>query len=300
ESVNTVFYRMGAQVGVEAVRQAAWDAGIPRQITPALGVPFDSLQNDDADGKGTGTTELGVTIGQYPVRPLDQAQGYATFASGGKYVPLHLVSRVTGADGNTLYSFSAAPKPAFDSDSGTNAAIARTVTESLTAVATSSGDGLAGGRPVAAKTGTAQLGNTGHNSEAWMVGYTPQAVTAVWFGNKKQPAAIYGNYHNGKGREHGYDVYGREEPGYIWQAYMNAYLHDKPVLPFPSAPVISGVPAPVTTTPDTTTDVSSTSTEPPPTTTETTGTTRSRSSDPSSATTRSTVSSPSRHSPVTG
>ncbi|TVT56297.1 penicillin-binding protein [Amycolatopsis rhizosphaerae] len=271
ESVNTVFYRMGAQVGVEAVRQAAWDAGIPRQITPALGVPFDSLQNDDpATGRGTGTTELGISIGQYPVRPLDQAQGYATFASGGQYVPLHLVSRVTGADGGQLYGFTTPPRPAFDSDPATNAAIAGTVTESLSDVASSSGDGLAGDRPVAAKTGTAQLGNTGHNSEAWMVGYTPQIVTAVWFGNKKQPAAIYGNYHNGKGREHGYDVYGREEPGYIWQAFMDAYLNGKPVTQFPEVSLITGMapsttqpPPPTSDTLEPTSDLPSPTSEPP-------------------------------------
>jgi membrane peptidoglycan carboxypeptidase len=58
-----------------------------------------------------------------------------------------------------------------------------------------------------------------------MVGYTPQVVTSVWFGNKKQPAPIYGNYRNGRGKAHGYDVYGREEPGYIWQAYMDSYLN---------------------------------------------------------------------------
>ncbi|GAA5171520.1 transglycosylase domain-containing protein [Amycolatopsis dongchuanensis] len=247
QSVNTVFYRMGADVGVSAVRQAAWDAGIPKQITTSLGATFDSLQNDDpATGKGTGTTELGIAIGQYPVRPLDQAQGYATFAANGMYVPLHLVARVTDDSGNPVYGFTTAPKKAFSDDAATNSAIASIVTQSMTDVASSSGDGLSGARPNAAKTGTAQFGNTGHNSEAWMVGFTPQVVTAVWFGNVKQPAPIYGNYHNGKGREHGYDVYGREEPGYIWQAYMDAYLSGKPVQSFPQAPDLT---TPTTTPP---------------------------------------------------
>ncbi|TNC24862.1 transglycosylase domain-containing protein [Amycolatopsis alkalitolerans] len=236
KSVNTVFYRMGADVGVSAVRQAAWDAGIPKKITTSLGASFDSLQNDNPDGSGTGTTELGISIGQYAVRPLDQAQGYATFAAGGQYVPLHLVARVTDDNGSPVYGFTTAPKPAFSSDPVTNSAIASIVTQSMTSVADSSGDGLAGGRPNAAKTGTAQFQDTGHNSEAWMVGYTPHVVTAVWFGNKKQPAPIYGNYHNGIGKEHHYDVYGREEPGYIWQAYMNQYLNGKPAEAFPQAP----------------------------------------------------------------
>ncbi|HVV07797.1 transglycosylase domain-containing protein [Amycolatopsis sp.] len=267
QSVNTVFYRMGAEVGVQAVRQAAWDAGIPTKITTSLGGSFDSLQNDDpATGAGTGTTELGIAIGQYPVRPLDQAQGYATFAGNGMYVPLHIVSRVTDdSGGQQLYEFDTAPKPAFSPDSATNAAIAGTVTASLSDVATSSGDSLSGSRPNAAKTGTAQFEDTGHNSEAWMVGYTPQVVTAVWFGNEKQPAPIYGNYHNGHGKERGYDVYGREEPGYIWQAYMDAYLDGKPVRAFPQVPLITAPPpAPTTTTePPSTTETPTT--EPPST-----------------------------------
>ncbi|NKQ52518.1 penicillin-binding protein [Amycolatopsis sp. K13G38] len=269
-SVNTVFYRMGADVGVSAVRQAAWDAGIPKRITPSLGSSFDSLQNDDPHtGDGTGTTELGISIGQYPVRPVDQAQGYATFAANGQYVPLHMVARVTDRDGAELYHFATAPKAAFSEDPATNSAIAATVTQSMTDVASSSGDELSGGRPTAAKTGTAQLGDTGHNSEAWMVGYTPQIVTAVWFGNVRQPSAIYGNYHNGIGKEHGYDVYGREEPGYIWQAYMDSYLDGKPAEPFPGAPDLTTpttTSAPTSDSPPPSTDTPTT-TEPPTTTT---------------------------------
>jgi membrane peptidoglycan carboxypeptidase len=264
ESINTVFYQMGYQVGVNNVRHAAWDAGIPKQITSGLGSTFDTLQNVDSDGKGNGTTELGISIGQYQVRPIDQAQGYATFANDGMYVPLHFVSRVTDSSGGQVYQFATTPKPAFSSDATTNASIARTVTESMSDVAAHSNDGLAGNRPSAAKTGTAQYLKTGHNSEAWMVGYTPQTVTAVWFGNKKQPAAIYGDYHNGKGKEHGYDVYGREEPGYIWQDFMNANLSGKPVKQFSQAQLMTGAAPSTSDTPPTPTDeMPLPSTEPP-------------------------------------
>lgn len=243
ESINTVFYQMGYQVGVDKVRQAAWSAGIPKQVTSSLGSTFDTLQNVDANGKGTGVTELGISIGQYQVRPIDQVQGYATFANNGMYIPMHFVSRVTDSGGGQVYQFATPPKPAFSSDAATNAAIARTVTESMTDVAAHSGDPLEGNRPSASKTGTAQYLKTGHNSAAWMVGYTPQAVTGVWFGNKKQPAPIYGNYKNGKGKARGYDVYGREEPAYIWQEYMNAHLTGKPVKQFPAGQLITGTPS---------------------------------------------------------
>src|SRR4051794_9887058 len=128
------------------------------------------------------------------------------------YVPAHFVTKAVDSTGKPLYRFDVAPPPAFSPDPAKNASIARTITESMTEVAASSGDGI--DRPNAAKTGTVQFGVTGHNSAAWMAGYTPQIATAVWFGNKKQPAPIYGSYHNGRGPETGYDVYGREEPGY--------------------------------------------------------------------------------------
>ncbi|UIJ56520.1 penicillin-binding protein [Amycolatopsis acidiphila] len=305
QSVNTVFYRMGADVGVSNVRQAAWDAGIPKQITTSLGARYDSLQNDDADGTGNGTTELGISIGQYAVRPIDQAQGYATFAANGQYVPLHMVARVTDDNGNPIYGFTTTPKPAFSDDPATNSAIAATVTQSMTSVASSSGDGLSGARPNAAKTGTAQFGDTGHNSEAWMVGYTPQVVTAVWFGNKKQPAAIYGNYHNGKGKNRGYDVYGREEPGYIWQAYMDDYLKGKPAQGFPAAPDLT---TPTTTEPPPTSDTPTPTSDSPTDTTSTSEPPSSRpgdtfippSCDENGCTTEDTPTSVSRHRPVRG
>jgi membrane peptidoglycan carboxypeptidase len=270
KSINTVFYRMGAQVGTAAIQNAAWAAGVPKRITSSLGYTYDSLQQDDpATGKGTGQTRLGIAIGQYPVRPIDQAQGYATFADNGNYIPAHFVSKVTTGAGGTVYQFNTPATPAFSTDPATNAEIARTVTQSMTDVASSSGDGLVHGRPNAAKTGTAQYLGTSHDSEAWMVGFTPQVATAVWFGNDKAPQPIYGNYHNTVGASHGYDVYGREEPGYIWQDFMNTYLANQPSLPFPTGTILHGsgtTPTTSTPPPVTTSSAPPTTTRQPPTT----------------------------------
>ena len=41
---------------------------------------------------------------------------------------------------------------------------------------------LAGGRTSAAKSGTAQLLDTGNNKDAWFIGATPSLSTAVWMG----------------------------------------------------------------------------------------------------------------------
>ncbi|HEX4223013.1 MAG TPA: transglycosylase domain-containing protein, partial [Pseudonocardiaceae bacterium] len=103
QSVNTVFYNMGFQTGVGKVRQAAWDAGIPQNMVASVnGVSYASLMQDNADGTGTGVTEAGISIGQYQVRPIDQAQGYATFANNGMYIPVHFVDQVTDDAGGLL------------------------------------------------------------------------------------------------------------------------------------------------------------------------------------------------------
>src|SRR3546814_14990938 len=64
-----------------------------------------------------------------------------------------------------------------------DAAVADNVTAAMQPIAAySRGHNLAGGRLSASKTGTAQLGDTGANKDAWMVGYTPSLSTAVWVG----------------------------------------------------------------------------------------------------------------------
>jgi membrane peptidoglycan carboxypeptidase len=194
----------------------------------------------------------------------------------------HFVSKVVDSTGNVMYQANVAPQPAFSPDDpDQNGKLARNVTESLLDVASHSGVPIDGGRPVAAKTGTAQFQDSGHNMAAWMVGYTPQVATAVWVGNKDKPGPIFGNYHNTIGPSHDYDIYGREEPSYIWQLFMNSYLKGKPVEQFPAFEPLgtnSNFSGHTTTTvPPTTT---TTEPAPPSTTTETTTETTTRTTKP--------------------
>jgi membrane peptidoglycan carboxypeptidase len=231
KSVNTVFANMAAKTGVDHVRQAAYQAGIAKKLP--YGRCGEKPTLVEMHGCTPGDPAIGISIGQYPVRTVDMAQAYATFANQGFRVPAHFVTKVTDADGNVLYQATQGPTPAFDKgDRYRNAQLARNVTASLSDVADYSGTPLAAGRPNAAKTGTATYKKSGHNMAAWMVGYTPQVATAVWVGHWNKPAPIYGNYKNTKGASNHYDIYGREEPAYIWQAYMNDYLQGKPVKKF--------------------------------------------------------------------
>jgi membrane peptidoglycan carboxypeptidase len=235
QSVNTVFYKMGVDTGTRKVRDAAIQAGIADQIhNPATKKTLPSLTNTDDAGRPT-NVEAGIALGQYEVRTLDMAAAYATFANNGMKTTPHFVSKVVDSGGSVMFQTNVAPKPAFvPDDPDQNGKLARNVTESLLDVASHSGVPLDGGRQVAAKTGTAQYLNSGHNMAAWMVGYTPQVATAVWVGNNDKPGPIFGNYHNTIGPSHNYDIYGREEPGYIWQMFMNTYLKGKSVERFPA------------------------------------------------------------------
>jgi membrane peptidoglycan carboxypeptidase len=240
ESVNTVFYKMGADVGTGKVRDAALQAGIsPTLRNAASGQQGPSLSEVDANGRAS-FVQAGISLGQYPVRTLDMAAGYATFANNGLRTTPHFVTKVEDGTGNMMYQGQLPPpRPALDpNDPKHNAMLARNVTESMLDVAGHSGVPLDQGRPVAAKTGTAQHKDangkdTGHNMAAWMVGYTPSIATAVWVGNKDKPAPIFGNYRNTAGPPRNYDIYGREEPSYIWQLFMNNYLRGTKIEQFP-------------------------------------------------------------------
>jgi membrane peptidoglycan carboxypeptidase len=210
-SLNTAFDGLASDIGPSNVATTAWAAGIPQT--------HDGKRTlTSADGK----THFGIGIGDYAVRPLDQAVGFATFADGGITHPGYLVQEVTDAQGHVLFRHKDASKRAFD------ARVANDVTVTLKPVSGFSGVAL-DNRESAAKTGTEGIESgpdEGRNSDAWMVGYTPQVSTAVWVGSGNSTQAIY---NAGGGNE-----YGRDLPGKAWKAFMDSYLSGKPALSMPS------------------------------------------------------------------
>jgi membrane peptidoglycan carboxypeptidase len=243
-SLNTAFDGLASDIGPASVAETAWAAGIPKT----------------RDGKRTltspdGKTHFGIGIGDYPVRPLDQAVGFATLADGGVTHQGYLVQEVADAEGHVLYKHKDAGTRAFDPR------VANDVTLTLKPVPGFSGVAL-DGRESAAKTGTEgiQSGpNAGRNSDAWMVGYTPQVSAAVWVGSGDSTQAIY---NAGGGNE-----YGRDLPGNAWKAFMDSYLSGKPALPMASVQQIGGgqdasTPPPTPTTTATPTPSTSASTTP--------------------------------------
>jgi membrane peptidoglycan carboxypeptidase len=246
-SLNTTFDQLAEQAGPNSVAATAHAAGIAET---------------DSNGNKTlvnasGTTGFGIGIGDYAVRPIDQAVGFATLANNGARNDAYFVQKAVDANGDTVYEHKKAAKRALDPK------VANDVTMTLLPIAAWSNDALANGRICAAKTGTEGIPGTTANSDAWMVGYTPQVSVAVWAGSGNSRQPIYNSY---GGAEYGSDL-----PGKTWKLFMDTYLAAKPSLPMATRQMITGgvSTAKVPTTPTPT--PSPTKTTPTPTFTRKTG-----------------------------
>jgi membrane peptidoglycan carboxypeptidase len=223
KSLNTTFYGLAYEVGPDNVRDVA---------LKATGLP-ETWQGGLLDGKPTlaspesGATGSSIGIGEYEVRTIDQAVGFATFANGGIHHAPFFVAKVASNTGAVLLQN--------NGDAGTQAVpsdVANDVTFALEGVADYSHRSLAGGRPVASKTGTqGKQGSTVDDTDAYMVGYTPSISAAVWMGSDGQDAIVTAQ---------GKPIYGSGLPGAIWQEFMDTVLKGTPREPLPSKALIEG------------------------------------------------------------
>jgi penicillin-binding protein 1A len=156
----------------------------------------------------------GLTLG---VTPLEMADAYATVANGGWHVPATSIDKVAFPDGSTV-NMGSPPKKQVFSYAEASAAI-----DVLKQVITNSGGtGTAAnyGCPAAGKTGTAE-----NLENAWFVGFTPKASTAVWVGYPNANTPMAGGF-------------GGTLAAPIWHDYMqsasNGYCGDwsQPTDPF--------------------------------------------------------------------
>mgnify|MGYP000047143287 CR=1 FL=1 len=114
-----------------------------------------------------------LALGTFPVSPFDMATAFSTFANGGvRYKPL-AITRIEDSTGQLLY------EAELMSEQVVEPAYAYVLTHLMQSVFSPGGTGARVAsmlkRPVAGKTGTT-------DSDAWMVGYTPELSTAVWIG----------------------------------------------------------------------------------------------------------------------
>jgi penicillin-binding protein 1A len=118
--------------------------------------------------------DLSLALGSYEVTPLEMANAFATFASGGTYMEPRLVASI-----QSPHVTEAVLQPREPARKVLEPDEAYLITSLLESVVTT-GTGQKAreiGYPVAGKTGT-----TNDNKDAWFVGYSTDLAVAVWIG----------------------------------------------------------------------------------------------------------------------
>ncbi|MGH3085757.1 MAG: transglycosylase domain-containing protein [Rubrobacteraceae bacterium] len=204
QSDNTVFVKLGMDVGMENVVETAKEMGVESPLEP---IPATAI----------GGAETNVS-------PLEMASAYSTFAGGGIHREAYAVASITRVgfgESETVFDHQLSAERVM---SGNQAAAAtdamRGVVEHGTASNFHDLDEEIG-RPSVGKTGT-----TDDYVDAWYVGYTPRLSTAVWVGYPEGNRSMVG--------VHGLDEAGGETlPLDLWALYMDQATEDDPVLDFP-------------------------------------------------------------------
>lgn len=120
-----------------------------------------------------------LALGAFPVSPLEMASAYAVIANGGVYHRPTAIRKVVDHRSSLLYEHRDRGKRIIPDEH------AFVLTKMMEDVFARGGTAYRVAhlikRPVAGKTGTT-------NVDAWMVGFTPELVTAVWVGHDQQRA----------------------------------------------------------------------------------------------------------------
>jgi penicillin-binding protein 1A len=195
-SLNTVSVRLTLEVGPQNVVKTARRLGIASPLDP----------------------NPSIALGTSEVTPLELVGAYVPFANGGIAVMPHVIERVRGEKGKTLYARTV---------SGSGRVIApeyagmmnRMMEETL--ISGTARRASIPGWQAAGKTGTSQ-----EYRDAWFVGYTGHMVTGVWLGNDDSSPTKKAT--------------GGGLPVDIWNRFMRAAHENVPVVGLPGMNIYTG------------------------------------------------------------
>jgi penicillin-binding protein 1A len=201
-SVNTIFAQLVVEVGPEKVAEVAHRMGIRSPL--------------HLEG---GEVPCSITLGTLEVTPLEMAEAFATFASGGVRHPATPVHSIKDADGSVLEKNRPKGRRVLDENEALQAVYAM---ENVVCCGTGTvaNDGL--NYEVFGKTGT-----TDDDSDVWFCGASSEVAACVWVGHPEGRVSMPG-------------ATGGEVAAPIWNDFMVAISTDlDDVEPFPT-PELTG------------------------------------------------------------
>lgn len=209
-SLNIYFVKLVGEVGVVNTAKMAERLGVTN-------LPMNEIGDRDAS----------LTLGAHSLTPIEMADAYATFASGGLHCDPRAILSAVRTDTKAPVKV-----PGVNCQQVITPAVASGVTDILKGdfdePGTAAKSRLAGGRVAAGKTGT-----TENYAETWFVGYTPQLSTAVWIGDPRggqqyplDNLTIFGrNFQSATGE----DI-----AAPLWKNVMNGLSNGMPLMNFPA------------------------------------------------------------------
>ena len=213
-SINCAYSRLAQIVGLDRVVDTVYRMSRSIYLYPGQS-PGEREPIRPYGSFATGANEMS---------PLDMASGAQTLANNGLHMEPYYVERIEGPTGIVYQHF----------DPGvavlTPEAAART-TDILTGVLVSGTARRSAleGRVAAGKTGTQD-----NNTNAWMIGYTPELSTAVWVGHPDLYLSMNGiPEFDAVGVPR---VQGGTFPARIWKQTMDTALFGRPATLFPTPP----------------------------------------------------------------
>lgn len=196
-SFNVSAVRLGMAVGIEAVAARARAMGIISRIPVVNSLP----------------------LGSCMVNPLEMAQAYIPFATGGIARDAVAILRVEDRYGNVLED-NMTPSAGRRVLSETGAYLINSILQSVLREGTGTGSRWYWGGPYSGRRAGGKTGTTSDYADAWFVGFTPDLVTSVWVGYDNHIVRM--RLQNNRGQS------GSSIALPIWTCFMKNVFRDNP------------------------------------------------------------------------
>lgn len=214
KSSNTYFIRLIERTGVLPVADMAARLGIT------------SLPREGA--RAIGGREASLTLGAYEVTPIEMANAYSAFISGGKICSPHTITAVKHTS-----SGEALPAPDPSCHEAIAPAVADTVADTLRQPFTPGGT-LEQLKGLTSRESGAKTGTTNDYAANWIAGFTPQWSAAVWLGDPRGGTSHPLDHITAYGKDF-YNLTGSEVAAPVWKETLDRASEGLPALPLPKA-----------------------------------------------------------------